>query len=86
MDDTNQISIASGRIYFYSRGQRYDYKKSGNEIVRELNSTGHIQVCLYVKSFQARLVHHGIAIQLVLEKNNVEQKVETIVHYYLSGP
>ncbi len=86
MDDTNQISISSGRIFFYSQGQRYDYKKNGEIIVREKNSSGYVAVCLYVKSFQASLVHEGIAIQLVLEKNKVKQQIETVIHYYLSGP
>lgn len=85
MDDTNQVSISSGRIFFYSHGQRIDYRKTGNVIVREINSSGHVEVCLYVQSFQARLVHHGIAIQLVLEKNKAVQEIETVVHYYLSG-
>lgn len=86
IDNANEISIASGRIFFQSQGQRYDYKKSGNRIVREINSSGHVEVCLYVKSFQARLVHRGIAVQLVLEKHNVQRQMETVVHYYLSRP
>jgi competence protein ComGF len=78
---TDQVYISSRRLFFFCKGVRYDYRQSGNYIVREVDSKGWVEVCLHVKDFQIQPFPQGVVIGLWLEKGGVPWKMQTGISY-----
>ncbi|MEW9672805.1 hypothetical protein [Ammoniphilus sp. 3BR4] len=78
---TEQIFIAQGRMFFFCGPTRYDYKLYGNYIVREVDSKGWIEVCLYVKDFQIAPLPRGILLTLTMERGGTEWGMQTVLTY-----
>ncbi|RXT13642.1 hypothetical protein EIZ39_05685 [Ammoniphilus sp. CFH 90114] len=83
MSCTDKVYISKKRMFFYCDQVRYDYKLNGNYIVREVDSKGWIEVCLYVKEFDISPTPGGIKIKLIMQRGTTKWQAQTILAYSL---
>jgi competence protein ComGF len=77
--NTDRYYLSRQKIYFYSQGDRYEYRQVGTSIVRQKNGSGYVTVCFHVKEFSLQREGNGVNISLVLEDHGVAWQVRNAI-------